>query len=257
MAIDSFSLFYFDFQVDSSNSSMDFDEGFGEIQAQVSIDNYAPTDLALALKTALDVSGDLTYTVTFNRVQRTYTIESTATFDLLIATGSQVGVSIWDLIGFTGGADLTGLSSYTGSSVAGKVYLPQFKLQDYIAPGFQKEKISPSINESANGVIEIVSFGDRQLIQFRFPWVTNTGADGRNILHDSLGIENTLTFLDYLITKGVLEFMPDLDDVDTFFKIRLEATSRNSDGTGYLLKERTSDNLRDMYDTGVLRFRLE
>jgi hypothetical protein len=262
LAIDTFSSFYYlSDEITVSNQNLNFDEGGGELLAQISVGQYTPTELVLAIKTALEAASTLPqeYTVSFNRTTRKLTISAAANFDLLISSGSQVGTSPWVLLGFTGGADLTATNTYTGQSELGSIYTPQFKLQDYVAPGFNKEQIDPSVNESASGKLEVLNFGTRSFIEMRIPFVTNelALADCRYILPDASGVQNTLTFLEFLITKSACEFNPDKDTPGNFETVILERTSASGSGTGFKLRERVRDNIRDVYDTGLLRFRLK
>ena len=262
MAIDTFSSFYYlPDEISVSNQNINFNEGSGELLAQIAVGQYTPTELMLAIKTALEASSTLpqTYTVGFSRTTRKITISAASAFDLLISSGSQVGTSPWTLLGFTGGADLTGLTSYTAQSELGSVYIPQFKLQDYIAPGFNKQQIQPSVNEAASGDLEVLSFGTRSFVKMRIPFVSDSIslADQTNILSDASGVSNTLAFLNFLITKAASEFNPDKDNPGSFYSLIIEKTSEASDGTAFLLRERVDENLRDVYDTGLLTFRIK
>ncbi len=255
MAIDTFSKFYFDYDVDDTNKNLNFNEGAGELKAVVAIKSYTLDELPLAIKTAMDAVGTLVYTVSVDRTTRVFTISSTASFDLLITSGLQVGTGIFSTIGFTG-ADLTGLSTYSGNNSAGKEYKVQFKLQDYIAPNFAQERIQPSVNESASGNIEVVSFGIRKFIEMNLLYITNLQQDGHFIRNKTTGVEDAIEFLEFATSKAPLEFMPDEDDPATFFKVLLESTASDSNGIGFLLREETGKNLRDMFQTGRLRWRI-
>ena len=166
MALDTWSKFYYVDEITDSNRSLNFDEGAGELLAEVERGAYTLDELALAIKTAMDAVGTLVYTVSLDRDTRIFTISSTAPFDLLVSTGTQSAISIFSVIGFTG-ADRTGLSTYDSNNSSGSAYSVQFKLQDYVAPDYSQEKIQASINESADGTIEVVSFGTRKFIEMK------------------------------------------------------------------------------------------
>jgi hypothetical protein len=259
VAIDTFSSFYWlQDEITTARQNINFNEGAGELSAQVAVGAYTPTELSLSLKTALDAAGTQEYFVTFNRDTRRYTISAASNFDLLVSSGSQIGTSPFTLIGFTG-ADKTGSNSYTSNIEVGSAYYPQFKLQEYVAPGFFKQKIDPSVNEAASGILEVLTFGTRSLVRFRIPFVSNAQglSDCRYILPDSNGVQNTLSFLDFLITKSKIEFNPDRDNASSeFYTLILETTGSGGDGTSYILRERTDESLRDVYDTGLLTFRV-
>ena len=256
MALDTFSKFYYINQsIDQSNQNINFDEGGGSLLAQVAVGSYTISELALAIKTAMDASGTLDYTVTLDRDNRLFTISSTAPFDLLVATGAQAGSSIFPVIGFTV-SDRTGFSSYVGNEPSGVEYNPQFILQSYIAPGFHQERIQPTVNEAASGVIEVVSFGVRQFISMDLMFITNNPMDGKVIKNNINGIQDALDFMEFATTKAPLEFMPDENNSSLFYKVFLDKTPTDGDGLGFVLSEETGNNLRDIYKIGRLRWRI-
>lgn len=258
MSITTFSRFFQPLVVDINNRNLNFTEGAGpELTAVLEIGSVTHSEMAVVLKTALDAAGALTYTVTFNRSDRTFTIATTSAFGLLITSGSQIGTGPFTLIGFTG-ADLTGLTTYTGDSGSGLEYLPQFLLQDYIAPGENKEKVEASINESASGKIEVISYGTRQFISFSLKFITSRTdvADGHIIKFNATGKEDAITFFTNIITKNKFEFMPDKDTQATFFKILLESAPGSSTGTGFKLKELTGDGIPNVYEIDNVKCRV-
>ena len=209
-----------------------------------------------AVKTALDVSGGQEYTVTVDRDTRQITISATSNFDLLLSTGSQVGTSPWQLLGFTQGVDLTGSNSYTGASPAGSEYITQFAPQNYVDPEKSQQRIDAAVNESASGVIEVISFGIRKRIEMNLMWITNIKSDGKIIRNNPTGVQDAETFLQYITGRPQLEFMPDKDDSNTFYEVQLERTQADTNGVGYLLKEEIGNNLPGYYQTGLLVFRV-
>lgn len=255
MAIDSWSKFYYVDSVTRSNQNLNFDEGSGELQAIIDVASYTLDELPLAIKTAMDAVGTQEYTVTLDRATRVFTISASGSFDLLIDTGTQAGTSIFSVIGFTG-ADLTGLTTYSGNAQSGTSYGVQFKLQDYVAPDFSQQRIQPAVNESASGKIEVVSFGIRKFIEMNLMFITNSVMDGKVIRNNASGVEDALSFLEFATTKAPLEFIEDDLDSDTFYKVILESAPGSSDGTGFILKEETGNNLRDIYKTGLLKWRI-
>lgn len=260
MAIQTFSSFYYlKDEITGANQNLNFDEGSGEVLAQINIGQYTPTDLALEVKKALDASSTIPqeYSVSFDRVTRKITISATNNFSLLISTGSQLGTSIFPILGFTGN-DLTGSNSYTGDKPLGISFEPQMKLQDYVAPGFKKQIIQPSVNESASGEVEVLTFGTRSFIEFSIPIVTNDLSffDKTIFNPNKTGVEDTLDFLDFVIKKSAFEFNPDKDNPLTFHTLIIERSNFGSEGTGFFLRERTRENIIDIYETGLLRFRV-
>jgi len=260
MALQTYSSFYYDLVVTTSNGYINFDEGGGELSAQVTAGTYTLSTILTAIKTAMDSTGGLVYTVTVDRDTRLISIASTATFDLLLSTGTQVGQSIWGLIGYNQGVDLTGLTIYTGDTGAAKEYLPQFVLQDYVDFEDNQESVQASVNESASGTVEVVKFGTRKFADFNLSYIHDTDPDYPNggvILDNANGIADARDFMEYLITKGQFEFMPNVGNKNIFVKAILERTATSSDGTGFQLKELYNKGLVGIFETGKLKIRLQ
>lgn len=255
MALSTFSIFYKTIEIDSTNNLLNFSEGGPEITATITAGLYSPTDLATAIQTAMNVVGGLTYSITFNRSTRTITISAGSNFELLASSGSQVASGPWVIMGYSA-TDLTGASSYTGDSEAGEEYRNQFILQDYIAPGNLIEKVDESVNESTSGQIEVISFGDRQFLDMTFRFITNLPMDGKVIKNNPNGVSQAQSFFQSIILRGDFEFMPDIDDRNTFYKVKLENTPTSRVGTGYLLKEMTAQSLPGFYEIGPVRLRI-
>lgn len=257
MALGVFSKFYYGYEIDLENNKIDIDEGSGELTATLTIGTYSPEGLATEIKTQLDAVGTKEYTVTFNRTNRKYTIACDAgTFDILIDTGTSAGLSPYDLLGFTGTVDLTGLGTYTSDSASGYEYKPQFWLQDYTAPTEWTELIDPSINISSSNIVEVVSFGNAQFTEFTIQFITDLPMDGKVIRNNPNGLSDANDFMQYITRKGKLDFMPDEGDVNTFYTVILDSTPESRNGTGYRLREETGRNLPNIYQTGRLKFRV-
>lgn len=256
MSLTTFSVFYTSLTIDSTNNKINFNEGSGELTATLDSGTYSLTDLMTAVKTAMDAVGTLVYTVSVDRDSRIVTISSTSNFDLLISTGTNVPVGAWTILGFTGGADLTGATTHSGSTAIASEYIPQFILQDYIPSGYDREKISPTINESADGTIEVVSFGTRDFITCSFKFITDKVTDGKIIRYNPTGVADFRAFMDNAIEKGTLEFMPDKDNRSTYFSVILETTPTNANGTGYMLNELVGSNLPFFYEINKVKFRV-
>jgi hypothetical protein len=254
MAISTFSKFYYLDQVTLSSNKLNFSEGGPELTSTIDLGIYSPTDLAAEIAAQMTADGGQTYSVVFNRSSRTFTISAAGTFELLVSTGTQASSSIYSVIGFTG-ADRTGGITYTGS-VAGSQYITQFPPQDYIAPGFRVIKSDASVNTSADGTVEVVSFSDVQFIKFNLLFITDITMDGKVIRNNPNGVQDAIDFLTFAIKRGQIEFMPNKDDENTFFEIVLEKTSADSNGVGFELREETSKNLPGIYQTGSLEFRI-
>lgn len=252
-----FSKFYFGYVVDGSNYILNFKEGAGpELTANLNASEYTFTDFATEIERALNDAGALTYTVTANRATRTITVAASGTFSLLVSTGTSVGNDPFGLMGFTG-ADRTGAASYTGNTTSGSSYSPQFKLQNYISTDNWQQAADASINKTASGRVEIVKFGTEKFLQMQMKFITDEPQDCKSpIKNDTSALTHIQEFMQYLITRAPLEFMPDEDTPGTFQTIIFDSSASSSTGTGYKLKELYDRDLPGYFETDVLKFRL-
>lgn len=253
MSLSTFSVFYYGFEFDTDTQYIDFDEGSGALQAEVELGSFTPTEMALNIQEAMNSVGVLTYTVTFNRADRSFTIDSTANFDLLVSSGVSANKA-YPAFGFTG-SDRTSASTYTGG-FSGNEYLPQFVLQDHISTENLQKLVMPSINKSASGVVEVIRFGVEKFMQCNIKFATNLHIGGNHFKNNPSGVEDLQAFMQYITQKKPVEFMEDELTRSTYQKMLLESTVEERDGTGYLLKELYDKGLPDIYETGLLRFRL-
>lgn len=251
MALSTFSKFYYGHVVGDSNRFINFDEGAGELTAELTTGYYSATEYAAEVKRALDAEGLLTYNVVFLRSTGQLQISSTSNFSLLFATGSQVGESAGPLMGFSV-LDLSGSSSYTSQNRSGKVYFPQFILQSYVDKDDSEGLIDSTVNKSASGQVEVIRFGVENFVEFNIRYITSTPMDGVVIKNNSQGLESARDFMKYLITKGRFEFMADESDPNTYYTLQLEKSPEDQNGTKYKLKEQVTRGLPNIYETGIL-----
>lgn len=256
MSITTTPLFYYGFDVTVNDIYINFDEGAGELTTTVPAKSYSFTDLASAVATALNDVGGQTYTVTANRSDRTFTISAASNFDLLFSSGSNSGLSIASVIGFTA-TDKTSANTYTSDSSAGSEFVPQFPLQNYVGLNDYQEKAQANINESASGAVEVFSIGTRKFLEFNIGPTTDNQMrkQGGLFVNDSGAVSKLRSFMEYAIGKGDIEFMPDQTDKNTFNTIILERTPTSSTGTGFKLRELYGRGLVGFFETGLLRFR--
>jgi hypothetical protein len=255
MAIDTFSTFYYGQSVTKDTWSINFKEGGGsELEAQVAIGAYTLTDFLVAVKTALDSEGALTYTVSVDRNTRLITISTSSTFSLLVSTGSQNGTSLWSLLGFSG-SDRTGASTYTGNLPCGSEYKNQFKLQDFTSSDDFQEKVDPTVLESASGNVEVVNFGTRKLFEMSFKYISNLAGDGSVFRNNPNGLSDARSFFQYITQKKPFEFMQDDSQRSNYKKVILESTPSSSNGTAYKLVELVGQNLPGYYEITNVKMR--
>ena len=257
MALNSFARFYYGLSIDTTNNKVNFSEGAGELTATLTSGGYTFEEFADEIERSMSSVGGQAYTVTTNRVTRRLTIAAAGNFTLKISTGSNTGISSYPLMGFTG-ADVTGTNTYAGNTECGSEYTPQFKLQDYISSDDWQESVSVAVNESASGTIETVSFGTRSFVQMNIKYISDKlWPTNGNWINNPSGVADARAFLQSITQKVPVEFMPDKDAPITFQKLLLEKTPVSKNGTGYILKELYDRNLPDIYETGVLVFRVQ
>jgi hypothetical protein len=259
--IDTRSTFYYGYRIESQpqNGFLNIDEGAGEVTFEIPVGTYTLSTLVESLRNTLLTQGTLDYSVSVDRQTRRVTISATTNFDLLTNTGTNVGSSAWTLLGFDISADKTGSNTYTSDFASGDSYSPQFFLQSYVDPEDFQGKQQASKNVAADGTtVEVVNFGIAKFIEMDIKFITSRAdiADGINIVHNPTGVEDARRFLKDITELSEFEFLPDATDAGTFFRCILESTPDFPDGTGYKLKELFNRNLRDVYETGVLKMRV-
>ena len=253
MGISTKSKWYYGHEITKENYTIDFNEGAGALKAVLNVGIYSLTDFVTEVKRALDDAGNLTYTVSVNRDTRLITISAGSNFSLLTTSGASIGTSAFSLIGFSG-ADKTGANSYVGGSASGYEYKPQLELQKYVPFENNVKSSLATVNESASGVVEVVSFGSIRYMECEVKWVTDqTIQSGAFIENDASAVANLRNFLAFAVKKGDMEFMPDRDTTSTFYKCILESTQASSNGVDYRITE--TAQLQNWYESGKLVFR--
>ncbi len=241
--------------INDTNFQLDFTEGGPEITAEIEIGSYTPEDAAVAVASALNDAGALDYTVAYDRDTREMTIAASGTFSLLVGSGSHLGTSIFGTLGFTG-SNRTSAATYTGSA-AGTQYATQFIAQSHVSSEDQQAAAYGTVNQSASGNVEVVSFGNQAFLEFELKFITDRemGSAGP-IRTNASGVDDARTLMRYLMTKGPVEFMEDESDTSSFQKLILETSPDNSKGIGYKLHEMYDIGLPGFFKTGVLKFRV-
>jgi len=247
------SAFYYGYVVSETSNTVRVDEGAGDIDVIIPSGSYSLSKYVDVVSVALNDALDNEYIVTVDRDSRLITISSTVIFSLKVLDIFPLN-SGFPVMGFNEQVNLTGATSYTGDSASGDAYFPQYLTQDYIPFDHSKEYQDGSVKSSASGEIEVVSFGlvnrmslniigitDREMV-VNSPWE-----------HNPNGVADAVRFMDYLITKGAVEFIPDRENRNVFETCILDKTSKNRLGLGYELKE--NFDLLGFYETQKLIFR--
>lgn len=251
--IETKSVFYYGFTVTANNFAIDFDDGLGETEADIKLSNYTFTTLADAIALALNNAGTQVYTVTTDRDNRFYTISAPSNFDLLVTTGQRAGVSIWSTIGFT--SDKTGSNTYTSDVAAGFEYLPQFRLQNFTPTENFRKKVEAKVNQSATGIVEVITFGQVNYTQFEITNITEYPQNNRGgIDNDPNAVTNARNFLEAITDKQIVEFMRDRDNRNLNVEsLLIEKTPESGVGVDFRLKE--IRKRQGWFETGLLLFR--
>lgn len=247
--------FYFGIEITQDNNILDFDEGSGEISITIPVGIYSPKQISDKIASLLTAAGTQTYSCVFNRTTRKITISSIASFDILILTGTHTATTLYTVLGYTGGVDLTGATSYIAPSTTGYEYVPQFYLLDYVPLEHNVKSVQASINETGSGLVEVIRFGTKRYMECSIELITNNKFLGDAIWTPSTtGVEDTLRFLGYATQKSRIEFMPDQTDVASYSTLLLESTESDQMGVGFKLYEQLEYGA-GYFKTGKLLFR--
>lgn len=251
-----FSKFNYGINVDQGSYALNFTEGGPELTAEISAGSYTLGEFVVAIEAALNSAGALTYTVSVARATNIITISATGAFNILLLTGTNIGVSFAEMAGFTQTVDLTGASSYSGASAAGSQYRPQFLLQSYVPSTSWRSSTDVTVNRTASGRVEVVRFGTERFIEMDIKFITDLPMDNTVIRNNPNGLGDALDFLNSVTQKNRFEFVEDVNDPSVFEKVIVESLPNYSDGTGFKLRELFVQNLPDIYETGVMKLRV-
>lgn len=255
MSIFTTPVFLYGYTVTTNNNILNFSEGGIEKTATIKTGTYTIETLAVEIANELNIVGTNSYTASSDFITRKFTITSNAQFDLLFATGSNSGISIGSVIGFS--TDQTGMAMYESEVETGTEYSPQFPLQNYVDFEDFKEFANAQVNESASGSVQVYSIGRRSFMEANIKYATDQEMQkGAAIANNPNAVSELRAFMDFAITKSEMLFFKDKENKSTTKKtILLERTPTSSTGTGYRLKELYSQNLIGYFETGVLKFR--
>ena len=251
--IQTLSVFYFGTTITTDNQSLDFDESGSELQATLQVGDYSLTELIDEAVRAMNEVGGQTYSGTLNRTTRKPTISATSNFTLRTNTGSRFGTSVYPLLGYSTAADKTGSNSYEADNGAGSEYRPQYILDEYTERDDYRVKEDAVVNRAVSGEIQSVTYGDGARITMTIKLITNnTNLNQTYFYSNATGKADAIEFMNYLITKAKVEFMPDVDTRSTYYKLILESTELSETGTQFQL---LNMQFPGFYTTGPLLFR--
>ena len=259
--IRTYSGFTYGHTINENNKFLEFEETIsGVLIAELNVGSYDLASFVAEVSRAMNAASlNETYSTSLDRNTRKITITGSATFSLLIASGSTALQSSFSLIGFNG-SDLSGQLSYEGDSPSGSFFEPQFLLQDYIPFENDQKANNVSINETPSGSLEVIKFGDVNFMSTNIRLQKNQSSDEPRskdniIKFSTTGYDDLLSFMRYAVTKAPMEFVPDIDNPSVFTSTLLESTTKDKKGTGFRLKELYAEGFADWYETGTLVFR--
>lgn len=230
------SKFYYGYAVDFSNRLLEFNDGIPR-QAILRPRGWAPTDYAAEIERAMNIASSQTYEVDFNRETRRITISGTTNFSMIASTDTTLS-----LAGFPEGAE--GSDSYEGE-ITGFEFVPQLPLQDYTDFGEEVERRLAVENVSASGRTEQVDYGTERFMTCNIRYVTDKKVGF--LENNPNAVDELKQFLNYIILKKNVEFMPDKDSVFDFTRCIYDGRP------SFRLTE--SDGIPGFYDSGRLTFR--
>ena len=148
------------------------------------------------------------------------------------------------MMGFT--ADQTGLNTYISDSKSGSEYYPQYYLQDYKSLDSNSEYMNVHKNETLSGHIETIVHNKVRFLSMNIKFITDLDMTGSAITNSPTGYTDAVSFMNYCITSGKIEFIEDINDRDTYNTIMFENNK-------FAIKEESE--FKHIYQTGTLKFR--
>jgi len=255
MTVKTYSAWSYGHSITTNNNQLPFDEGSGELVAQLNSGGYTIASLATEMARSMNSVGTLNYTASVDRLTGLITISGDSNFDLLVTSSSLSAISAYEILGFT--TERTGASTYDGDIRSGSYFEPQFLLQSYVDFVDNQSSNNVTVQESATGKVQVVKYGNVNIMECNITLQTNISQSRDSIIkNDPAGYDNLLSFMQYATTKQPMEFYKDIDDPEnTFTDCIVEKTSADSKGTGFKLRELYSRGFADWWETGIISFR--
>lgn len=253
MGLKTYSSFFYGHTITEDNQFIDFSEnGIQELGGQIDIGAYSLSEFVEKVAAAMNEIGTQEYSVLVDRSTRKITISADANFDLYVTTGSRSQISAYELMGFI--TDRAGSNSYESDLPSGFVYDPQFLLQKYVDFEDSVSSAHSSVNESASGEVEVVSYGQIKRMKCEIVLATDITPQGA-IKENANGVLNLRNFMNYLITKAPVEFIYDIDNPENYTRCILDKTPESKNGTSFQLYEMYARKLFGYFETKELIFR--
>ncbi len=244
------SVFYYGHLVSSQNQMFDFLEGATPRVAIMSIGDKTLSEFAEELAQIMTLSGTQDYTAVVDRTTGVITLSAAGVFTPQPTGGPNEGTSGWPLAGFT--VNPASLVSQVGDARSGLQYVCQYKLFNYIALEDYEVLEQASVNQSAQGQVQVISFGDGRRMECDIRMITNENlANQTGFNYNPAGENNARAFMKYITNKHKIEFMPNEAVRSTYSEVQLDSTPQDRMGTAYSLRNMAYG----VYMTGRLVFR--
>lgn len=250
------SKFLYGIEVSAETSYLDFDDGTTTYAVQLSSGAKTPDDLIDEIETLMNQVGSVvSFTCSFNRTTRIFTISGSAAFDLLANTGTNVLNGAYSVLGISTAADFTSVTSVAGATAIGTVYNTQFKLQDYVPGSYNQMQRFAEVNKSASGRTTLVTFGTDEVFEMSFKWLTDISQPSGGPIRTGT-VASFATLMQYLTLKKPAEFYPDESVATSYYKVILDSSAESSNGTAFKINPKYGSNLVGYYETGVMKMRV-
>jgi len=250
------SKFLYGISVSTSTKYIDFEDGSNTFGVSISVGAKTPDDLISQIEEAMNgVGSTVTFTVSFNRSTRIFTIAGDGSFNLLVSTGDNAASGIYSVLGIATASDFTGVTSVVGSTAVGTYYQTQFKLQDFIHSDWNQTQRFSEVNKAASGLTTMVTFGTDAIFEMSFKWLTDRVQQSSSPIRSGT-IATFISLMQWMTLKKPVEFFPDENDITDYYKVILDSSSESATGAGYKLNPKYGMNLIGYYDTGVMKMRI-
>lgn len=249
MALTSRSLFLYGFQITASNQFITFgtsvlEVGMNARTAVLALGFYSLSTLLSEVERAL-ISADPThiYTATADRTimsgtQNRVTIATNFTYlSIYFSTGNPSNPA--STLGFSG-ADLTGATSYTGTSTCGTAFSPNMEGYSFLPIQYMKKNFGVT-SISASGLKESIVFSLQQFWQVQFKYIPESSATN-----------DWEPLINWMVQQKELDFTPNITSPGVFYSGTLDDPGK---GLELSLSEMLP-NFPFQYQTPMMKFRL-
>lgn len=248
MALRAKSLFLYGFDINATNSSLDFRVNAGPtLQATLRFGYYSLNALMTEVVRAMGEQAPLeTFSYSINRtvsggLQNRVTISIAAgTITLLFGSGPRLSSSCSAILGYPA-TNATG-ANLQSSTTAGTALVTELAGYTYLSPDFTR-KVKGSVNISASGVKEAIVYEVQQFAQVEFKHEPEAKV-----------ITQWTPLMDWMMQQRPIEFTPEITSPSDVIEGTLERTGYDNAGLGYQLLEMLPQ-FPFYYRTGLLVFR--